>query len=717
MSNNPLNTIVFDEAIASRGGFSGAINVPKQSPLFTYTNGRSLMFYIPPKDPQRNKFKSLIISNGGIIVDTKPTELQNHNDIIIVSTKPILDVLQDDGIYNVNFDFILNSLENGELESLEDYRYKLNTQETVIAPSHGQDSNAVNTAVATTGTGTALGGRGHNRFTLEKDEFILQQIRLNPRFRQSHRFFEELSQEPILKGHTGNSIRSRFRKHLVKKLLWVYSFDENNKVIKDNEGNPVKLGYDELPDTLKNKYTAHDDYSLCLDALAYIKEINSSSTEPIDINKKLPLPYSFFNDMFKKIPKHSLHSWRDRYRKFVGDGTLQSYITYYESSIANGVAPRTLTRVNEFSRSVQEFRDAVRSTGEGSSSSTTAAAPVAAVASPTTIVNSSGLPALNRKRKLDDGIADSSRSALDEEIGELKSSNIDATLFVKTAGDDSRKQAQAQARKARQQQERVLAAAVAVATAATNTNEDEESQDILKPIQVPKLTAQLGDDEDDEDDDGEDEIEDIETDNLTSSSNQTHSQPEPPFAQSTQQQPDEPSQYDTAPQAAESQSEEPFQLQYLDMNNVNMNDILLEKAINLLENNEFLSKVNEVTSPKFENGKEIDEDLADLVLRLESLGLTDKFLSHIILSCNADKLTIRFYLEIYISNFQKYLQSKADEMQFYETFGINHGEGIWNRNMDSFIGTRNEDSLLEVHSKSQLRARKLFLQDVGLLGA
>ena len=94
------------------------------------------------------------------------------------------------------------------------------------------------------------GSLGH-RFTIEQDEFILEHIRRKPRFRQSQKFYAQLALLEPLRGHTGNSIRSRFRKHLESRLNYIYKTDDQDQLIRDEAGNLIKIGLDEMPGTLK----------------------------------------------------------------------------------------------------------------------------------------------------------------------------------------------------------------------------------------------------------------------------------------------------------------------------------------------------------------------------------------------------------------------------------------------------------------------------------
>lgn len=137
-----------------------------------------------------------------------------------------------------------------------------------------------------------------NRYTEEKDEYILEQVRRNPRFRNSHVLFHDLATHEMLKPHTGNSIRSRYRRHLAPRLHYVYKTNDRDKLIKDKQGRLIKVLIEDLLslETIKTKFTPLDDYEMCCLAVVYIK--NEAAKMGLDYDENNPhqksiLPYSF----------------------------------------------------------------------------------------------------------------------------------------------------------------------------------------------------------------------------------------------------------------------------------------------------------------------------------------------------------------------------------------------------------------------------------------
>ncbi|KAG7666411.1 RAP1 [[Candida] subhashii] len=292
--------------------------------IFVDQDEKSIIFTIPYTEPYRERYRNLIIQYGGIVTDNPtPTTIYLNND-------------ENAGPHTVRLNYIDDCVNRNRLLPLDGY-------------VNGVPITVGGASVAMQPT-TATGSKRHNRFTPEKDEFILKRVRLNPRFRHSHKFFNELAQEDILRGHTGNSIRARFRKHLEPRLEFVYKLDANDKLIKDKiTGQYIKLGIDELPDTLKQKYTAEDDYMLCREAKDYILEKGIQ----VDLeNDLVVLPYTFYSRTYRKNPKHSLHSWRDRFRRYVTPGMIPQYIAYYEECIQKGEEPKPLLKLSQYEGTV-----------------------------------------------------------------------------------------------------------------------------------------------------------------------------------------------------------------------------------------------------------------------------------------------------------------------------------------------------------------------------
>lgn len=220
-------------------------------------------------------------------------------------------------------------------------------------------------------------GSSHNKssFTKEEDEFILDVVRKNPTKRTTHTLYDEISH--YVPNHTGNSIRHRFRVYLSKKLEFVYQVDEEDKLVRDSDGNLIKT--DILPSGLKRKFTSEEDYNLALavkkqfyrDAfqrdpdtgesliteddepnvvakrqLVMNTEIDPSDIPPFDkymVNdRRGPLSREFFKNFATEVPTHSENAWRDRFRKFILPYGIDSYISYYEKCIEEGIEPESI---------------------------------------------------------------------------------------------------------------------------------------------------------------------------------------------------------------------------------------------------------------------------------------------------------------------------------------------------------------------------------------
>ncbi|KAL6449943.1 RAP1 DNA-binding protein RAP1 [Candida maltosa Xu316] len=297
----------------------GRFDPPKT--IFVDKDNKTMLFYIPKEEPNRIKYRELIIKHGGLLVDKQiPTayHLSNNEKML--------------GYFKLKF--IDDCIANGGLVPLLDYgTYNIPEDAGAFDPLIMNDLSSDITLEqfpmenASTGKFTPILSsagsskrKGTNRFTAEQDEFILEQVRMKPRYRHSHQFYHDLSQTRELHGHTGNSIRSRYRRHLEPLLSFVYKTDDRDRLMRDGNANLIKVGLNEIPGTLKNKFTAEDDYFLCSEAI---------------------------NNLYRKRSSHTLNSWRDRYRKYVDEDTIPQYIEYYENCMELGEEPQCLTRVNK----------------------------------------------------------------------------------------------------------------------------------------------------------------------------------------------------------------------------------------------------------------------------------------------------------------------------------------------------------------------------------
>lgn len=329
--------------------------------IFTYNGGIPMLFFVPFNDPNRYEYKQKIISHGGIITDTEPNE-STGNRIILLSSFNIR------GQLCFKLSFIDDSIKNNGVCDLSNYKYQIpevydpssiSTQNKIIKINSESDGIGQNDTAAFSNVISRSVRpppmRTSRRFNDMKDEYILKQIRLNPRLRNSHKFFDGLATHDVLKGHTGNSIRSRYRNHLESRLAYVYKTDEDGVLIKSADGKNIRESLENLPKTLKNRFTALEDFNLCTELIEYSRQkyyedLESGAVEkdedgkpkPFDLYQEFTAPVSFFTMMAKTYPSHSYHSWRDRYRKFVRQYGAQKYIDDYNRSIQNGETPEQM---------------------------------------------------------------------------------------------------------------------------------------------------------------------------------------------------------------------------------------------------------------------------------------------------------------------------------------------------------------------------------------
>lgn len=325
--------------------------------IFTYDGGIPMLFFVPFNDPNRSEYKQKIISHGGIITDTEPNE-STANRIVLLSSYNIR------GQMCFKLSFIDDSIRNGGVCDLNNYKHEIpglhdtssisGRNKIIKINADGEVDKATFTDVLTRNVRPPP-TRTSRRFDNVKDDYILKQVRLNPRLRNSHKFFDELATHNVLKGHTGNSIRSRYRNHLESRLAYIYKTDEDGSLIKDAEGKPVEETLEHLPKTLKNRFTAREDYHLCNELIEYSKakyleDLESGSVEKdgngkpkeFDYYSEFTAPVSFFAMLAKKRPSHSYHSWRDRYRKFVRPYGAQKFIDDFDESVRKGEVPEQM---------------------------------------------------------------------------------------------------------------------------------------------------------------------------------------------------------------------------------------------------------------------------------------------------------------------------------------------------------------------------------------
>lgn len=357
--------------------------------IFNYSVGNPMLFFLPADEPLRNEYIHKITANGGVITDTEPSP---SNGIMLLSSFPVAHRPA------YKFQFIDDSIDQGAVQSLDAYRFMFD-DEADDATNHAYEAIK---AVGSSPGRTVRNGRITHRFNKLKDDYILKQVRMHPKYRNSHKFFDDLANHPPLEGHTGNSIRSRFRTHLEPKLEWVYKTASDGSLIKDEHGQLIRDTLDNLPKTLKNRFTAEEDYDLCQAIVDFnrarffgaadehgIVRDETGKPKEFDLYGQLTVPISFFSTLAKSNPMHTPNSWRDRYRKFVSRYGAKKYIDYYEKVQASGGIPEPIK-------------------GD----------------SPSTAKAFKQLIGLNFRKD--------SQAALDEEISQLKSSNIDLAIIAQS---------------------------------------------------------------------------------------------------------------------------------------------------------------------------------------------------------------------------------------------------------------------------------------------
>lgn len=296
--------------------------------IFTDEAGRPLVFFISPVEAeQREKYAKIIHINGGI-VELDERVLQQNNVTQLSS-------FTWDDRETVLFDYIEDLLRNKSVAYMENYRSLPGLGKKRTLYSEPEELKKQKMSKSTT------------KFTPEADNYILEQVRMKPRFRTLHKFFEELATHDMLKGHTGNSVRSRYRAHLEHKLNYVYRTDEYDNVLKDAHNQLIPMRVDEAK-TIKNRFTAEEDKQLCQTIIEHVvnnqdvEQLRDGTTEfPLNENKFSVL-ILFFDDYARRHTEHLLSLWRDRYRKFARQYGLQRYLDYYRLEEEAGIVPKPM---------------------------------------------------------------------------------------------------------------------------------------------------------------------------------------------------------------------------------------------------------------------------------------------------------------------------------------------------------------------------------------
>lgn len=347
-----------------------AANLLKASAVFYNSSENApVRFCLPPEEQGRNSLKALVERYGGKVVDDGSGYLiSRHYYETRSSLKPA---------------YILDCIKHGALLPFDNYRVRPednnDSNSTVVAAAaaaaaaaaidksnNGTDNNISalsnnnnNNNNSEIGNGddshhhgitdaemamtlarvespTTIININKNGFTEAEDEFILEEVRKNPRRRATHKLFHEIAAK--MDRHTGNSVRYRFRNHLQKDLRYVYKTDTNNDLLTDQNGNYIITAA--MPLTVKTKFTAMDDYVLCKAINQHRKVLFGTKTNKME--KKISLTNKFFEMMEKDEPQHSRAAWRDRFRKFASHYGIDNYIQYYEDCIRESTEPQPM---------------------------------------------------------------------------------------------------------------------------------------------------------------------------------------------------------------------------------------------------------------------------------------------------------------------------------------------------------------------------------------
>lgn len=305
--------------------------------------GRPMAFYISPLDPNREKYHKIITDNGGYIEPSETIALKTGYIQLLSYPVPNRETFL--------FHFIDDYVTRGQTVYLEAYKYPPGKRrhDEALDEQDVETAKAMAQAMSKKAKGPP---KSTTKFTAAADNYILEQVRLKPRYRTSHKFFEQLAKHDLLRGHTGNSVRSRYRAHLEHKLLYVYKTDENDNLLYDDKGKPIVLEVSEAK-TMKNRFTADDDYNLCVSIINHVLNTQDHDTlHTADDKTRLPedqlneanfsVSISFFDEFARTNTNHSSLSWRDRYRKFARVYGLQRYRDDYQRAIEAGEKPQPM---------------------------------------------------------------------------------------------------------------------------------------------------------------------------------------------------------------------------------------------------------------------------------------------------------------------------------------------------------------------------------------
>lgn len=404
--------------------------------LLTDDSGLPMAFYIHAQDPLGEKYLKIIRENGGYI---EPSEVNADKNLYVqLLSYPV------PRRTTFSFQFIDDYLEKGGSVYLEPYQ--LNPAKRSADELDEQDVRTAKAMAQAMNKKSKGPPKSTTKFTVEADNYILEQVRLKPRLRTSHKFFEDLAQHDLLKGHTGNSVRSRYRAHLEHKLLYVYKTDDYDRLILDANGDRIVVPVNQAK-TIKNRFTAQDDYTLCDHIINHVLTTQDRETLQTADDKLTRLPdgvlneanflvsISFFDEFARQHTSHSSLSWRDRYRKFARVYGLQRYREDYRKALNTKEGPQPMKNLtSRESKSEKKAQITAKKLKANQVRMDMSAHDQALLADELARNHSQLHHNHHLTHQLDSaGVAAVAnmavgQGALDEEIGEVKNSNIDDAL-------------------------------------------------------------------------------------------------------------------------------------------------------------------------------------------------------------------------------------------------------------------------------------------------
>lgn len=327
---------------------SPAASTDNRKPLFTKPDGRSLEFFIDRSEEDSDKYAAIILENGGVV----------HSDQSALLSPEVIHLSRHtwNNRNTMHFQYVDDALRTGIVPYLPEFQLvaayandkKRALRDDFVGTVATVDRSSGSPSGQVAGKKKPKTSKTTTKFTPEADMYILEQVRMKPRFRTSHKFFEELARHEPLHGHTGNSVRSRYRLQLESKLGYVYKTDNFDQLVLDENGQRLAIPV-ESAKTMKTKFTAQDDFDLCNDIIDYVVrnqdplQIHSTgdSKYPLDENK-FSVSILFFDQYATEHPNHSSSSWRDRYRKFARVHGLQRYRDEFIISLGTKEGPKPM---------------------------------------------------------------------------------------------------------------------------------------------------------------------------------------------------------------------------------------------------------------------------------------------------------------------------------------------------------------------------------------